>query len=61
MNSLSMREKLRAEIKVQTEAFLKKGGRIEQVPKGAQKFNPLRNNQWVSENMGSAKCKGITG
>lgn len=61
MNSLSMREKLRAEIKVQTEAFLKKGGTIEKIPKGAQKFNPLRNNQWVSENMGGAKCKGITG
>lgn len=61
MNSLSMREKLRAEIEIQTEQFLKKGGKIQQIPKGAQKFNPLRNNQWVSENMGSAKCKGIIG
>jgi hypothetical protein len=52
-----MREKLRAEIKAQTEAFLKKGGKIEKIPKGAQKFNPLRNNQWVSETM-SDSLKG---
>ena len=61
MNSSSMREKLRAEIKAQTELFLKQGGKIQNIPIGAQKFNPLRNNQWVSENTGSSKCKANTG
>jgi hypothetical protein len=61
MNSSSMREKLRAEIKAQTEQFLKQGGKIQNIPIGAQKFNPLRNNQWVSENMGSSICKANTG
>lgn len=61
MNSSNTREKLRAEIKAQTELYLKQGGKIQNIPIGAQKFNPLRNNQWVSENMGNALCKANTG
>lgn len=54
---ISLKEKQRAEIKAQTEAYLKAGGKIENIPIGVQKFNPLRNNQWVSQTVnGGGNC-----
>ena len=52
--SLSLTEqriKEREEIIRLTKEYLKNGGKIHKVPIGAQAFNPLRNNQWVSRTL----------
>lgn len=52
--NLSLTEKRlieRKDIERLTKEFLERGGKINYIPVGAQAFNPLRNNQWVSKTL----------